>query len=244
MVLNGAILSVVIIGVYLFALIHYCDGQILQAEMPLGYETGLKNAQTVAFISLVFSENVRSYTSRSFDQPIWVNLCGNASMQKAILLAQVAMLCAVMIPFFSEDILSLRGRHIGAWGWGVSFAGPLGTLILCELSKLITKYQMKQHQNKLAKKAAADDAAAKELESKPAVPVDTPPRQVSGKRQVSQTSTSSNSNKAPVLRSSSFCKASDDDSHDRQHSSSGAVIRNDSKGKPTEEVKEESTAWI
>merc|ERR1719491_2594555 len=102
MVLNGTVLSVVIIAMYVLALVHYCDGEIFQDDIHslTGYENRLMNAQTVAFISLVFSENVRSYTSRSFDKPIWRNLCGNPQMQWAILLAQVAMFSAVLIPFF------------------------------------------------------------------------------------------------------------------------------------------------
>merc|ERR1719408_810380 len=133
MILNGTVLSVVIIGVYLFALVYYCDGEVLQEDIYEieGYENKLMDAQTVAFISLVFSENVRSYTSRSFDKPIWRNLCGNPQMQWAILLAQVAMFSAVLIPFFSEEILGLRGMHIGWWGWGVALAGPVATLVLC-----------------------------------------------------------------------------------------------------------------
>jgi len=42
-----------------------------------GNDSKLMDARTVAFISLVWSENVRSYTSRSFDQPAWINLFGN-----------------------------------------------------------------------------------------------------------------------------------------------------------------------
>merc|ERR1719401_346935 len=221
MVLNGAVLSVVIIAVYLVALAHYCDDQILQDDIKLlnGYEDKLMNAQTVAFISLVFSENVRSYTSRSFDKPIWVNLCGNVSMQKAILLAQIAMFSAVMIPFFSEEILSLRGRHIGWWGWGVAFVGPVATLILCELCKIITAFQMQQHQRRLAKSSEVE-ASAKEIQEVSADEIkrtltdkSKPPRQV--------TTHSTTSSRGPVLRNNSYCKASD--------SSKGAVIRSDGK---------------
>merc|ERR1711988_814521 len=160
MILNGTVLSVVIIGVYVFALVYYCDGEVLQDDIHKidGYENKLMNAQTVAFISLVFSENVRSYTSRSFDKPIWRNLCGNPQMQWAILLAQVAMFSAVLIPFFSEDILGLRGMHIGWWGWAVALAGPVATLILCELCKIISYFQIQQHQKRLAKASEAAES--------------------------------------------------------------------------------------
>merc|ERR1712241_945428 len=63
MVLNGAVLSAVIIFVYIIALMHYCDGMVLQTDINEldGYEGKLMDARTVAFISLVWSENVRSY---------------------------------------------------------------------------------------------------------------------------------------------------------------------------------------
>jgi len=127
------------------------------------YELKLMNAQTVAFISLVFSENVRSYTSRSFDQPIWRNLCGNPDMHKAIVLAQLALYAAVLLPFFSEEILGLRGQHIGWWGWGVALLGPLATLILCELCKVITHFQIRAHQRRIAKHAHSELAITKAI---------------------------------------------------------------------------------
>lgn len=164
MVLNGVILSLVIIGIYILALVHYCDGEILQDDIDglIDYEHKLMNAQTVAFISLVFSENVRSYTSRSFDQPIWRNLCGNPDMHKAIVLAQFALYTAVLVPFFSEEILGLRGRDIGLWGWGVALLGPIATLVLCEFSKIITHLQMDRYQRRLSK--GADEPAPKAMD--------------------------------------------------------------------------------
>lgn len=35
----------------------------------------------MTFISLVWSENIRSYIARSFDKPFYINLCGNKMMQ-------------------------------------------------------------------------------------------------------------------------------------------------------------------
>merc|ERR1719221_1645632 len=123
------------------------------------YDNKLMDARTVAFISLVWSENVRSYTSRSFQNPVWVNFLGNATMQKAIVLAQAALYAAVLVPFFSDKILGLRGFAVGFWGWGVALLGPIGCVILCELCKLITAYQSRQYQKELAEKRAKLDAA-------------------------------------------------------------------------------------
>jgi len=200
MVLNGTVLSVVIIAVYVFSLSHYCDA-IFQDDIHQldHYEDKLMNAQTVAFISLVFSENVRSYTSRSFDKPIWHNLWGNPQMQWAILLAQVAMFSAVLIPFFSEEILGLRGMHIGWWGWGVALVGPVATLILCELCKIITYFQMQQHQRRLAQASEAEEASGKGLDGEPSIPS-------SSLAGVSRAMICSDILNGPVIRSNSYGK--------------------------------------
>jgi len=159
MVINGAILSLVIIVVYIIALVTYCDGMVLQNDINQIPDFGdkLMDARTVAFISLVWAENVRSYTSRSFDKPVWHDLLGNVNMQKAIVLAQLALYVAVLVPFFSTDILQLRGINIGISGWLLALLGPVGCLILCELAKLITAYQMKKYQHSLAEKHDAED---------------------------------------------------------------------------------------
>jgi hypothetical protein len=34
-------------------------------------------------------ENVRGYICRSFSEPVWVDLCSNSVMQRAVLMAQV-----------------------------------------------------------------------------------------------------------------------------------------------------------
>eukprot|EP00425_Heterocapsa_triquetra_P014693 CAMPEP_0195152994 /NCGR_PEP_ID=MMETSP0448-20130528/182926_1 /TAXON_ID=66468 /ORGANISM="Heterocapsa triquestra, Strain CCMP 448" /LENGTH=1051 /DNA_ID=CAMNT_0040191759 /DNA_START=111 /DNA_END=3262 /DNA_ORIENTATION=+ len=159
MVLNGAVLSAVIIVVYILSLMYYCDGKVFQADIAQldDYNNKLMDARTVAFISLVWSENVRSYTSRSFDKPVWNNVLGNVNMQKAIILAQICLYVAVLMPFFSTEILQLRGVEVGVFGWAVALTGPIGCLILCELCKLITAYQVKQYQDKLAKRFAVED---------------------------------------------------------------------------------------
>lgn len=100
--LNGLILSVVIIVVYVVSLKKYLgvvflsdildkknaaargEGDLLVEEIDMA----LSQARTVAFVSLVFCENVRAYICRSFSEPVWVDLCTNRVMQKAVLMAQ------------------------------------------------------------------------------------------------------------------------------------------------------------
>merc|ERR1712241_1544638 len=158
MVMNGAVLSAVIILVYIIALSNYCDGQIFQTDINAlpNYNDKLMDARTVAFISLVWSENVRSYTSRSFDQPVWVNFLGNKEMQKAIVMAQICLYAAVLIPGFSDMILGLRGVAIGGKGWILALVGPVGCVILCEICKLLTKAQKQQYQSRLALRQKAE----------------------------------------------------------------------------------------
>merc|ERR1711953_887254 len=100
---NGVLLSAVVIAVYIVSLLHftgsYLKTDILEDE---DMEEKLIAARTVAFVSLVLSENVRAYTSRSFDQPVWRNVFGNVHMQKAIFLAQLCLYCAVFLPGFSN----------------------------------------------------------------------------------------------------------------------------------------------
>merc|ERR1711977_187386 len=146
-VMNGMILSAVIFVVYLFALNMYVgeffQDDMIANEMETPYKKDLERARTVAFISLVLSENVRAYTSRSFDKPVWTDLWKNKQMQMAIVMAQVALLLAVFVPGVTT-VLGLAGSEIGAEGWGIAFAGPVLTLILCEMYKVVVASQIRR----------------------------------------------------------------------------------------------------
>eukprot|EP00434_Breviolum_minutum_P006202 symbB.v1.2.005469.t1/scaffold260.1/size426026/20 len=157
MVMNGAVLTVVVVAVYLISLINYCDGEILQSNIYLldSYDVRLSKAQTVAFISLVWSENIRAYISRSFTNPMWHDILGNKHMQKAIVMAQICLYVAVLTPYLSDRILGLRGLEIGVFGWALAVAGPVGCFILSESCKLISAYQARKHQHSLAMADAA-----------------------------------------------------------------------------------------
>jgi len=168
MVINGAILSIVIIAVYISALVLYCDGKVFQSDINQldNFQGKLMDARTVAFISLVWAENVRSYTSRSFNRPIWHDVLGNVNMQKAIILAQICLYVAVLVPFFSDQILQLRGIAVGISGWLLALVGPIGCLILCEAAKVFTGWQVSRYQADLKARHDAEDqrmeAAAKQ----------------------------------------------------------------------------------
>jgi len=108
---------------------------------------------SVAFVSLVWSEGLRAYISRSFTNPIWVKMCDNQTMQKAVGMAQVMLAVAVLIPGLNEDILKLSGYTIGI-GWVIAFAGPLGCLFLCEVWKIVTGWQIAAYQKKMQEEQA------------------------------------------------------------------------------------------
>merc|ERR1712187_701389 len=74
------------------------------------------------------------------------------------LLAQIALYIAVLVPVVSDEILGLRGLDIGWWGWSVTLIGPCATVVLCELAKIITYFQVRQYQGKLLKKRQAAEA--------------------------------------------------------------------------------------
>jgi len=154
---NGLLLSAVVIGVYIVSLLHF-TGSYLKTDILEDEDMAEKliAARTVAFVSLVFSENVRAYTSRSFDQPVWRNLFGNVHMQKAIFLAQLCLYSAVFLPGFSNLILKLDGLSIGLWGWLVALLGALGTLILCEAFKVVTHRQIQRQQVPLVNDECTD----------------------------------------------------------------------------------------
>merc|ERR1712139_537611 len=111
--------------------------------------------RTVAFIALVWSENVRAYTSRSFEKFFVIDLLSNKYMQRAIGLAQAALYLALFLPGLS-DILELKGIDIDTKGWVAAFFGALATLVLCELSKLARQAMVVQ-------KKKTDALATKEI---------------------------------------------------------------------------------
>merc|ERR1711977_626315 len=149
-------------GVYLFALDSYVgeffQNDMITDEVEKPYKADLEKARTVAFISLVLSENVRAYTSRSFDKPVWTDLWTNKQMQLAIIMAQVALLVAIFTPGVTT-VLGLAGSEIGAKGWGIAFVGPVLTLILCEIYKVVVASQIRRFNDQIREAQEAEEAA-------------------------------------------------------------------------------------
>lgn len=115
----------------------------------------MMNARTVAFISLVFSENIRAYISRSFTNHVWVKPFANTNMQYAIGLAQMCLMVVLFVPFVKDKIIGLDGAKIGL-GWVFVFIGPVGCLVLCELWKIVTKHQIKKYEAQVEEQQKRD----------------------------------------------------------------------------------------
>jgi magnesium-transporting ATPase (P-type) len=137
-IVNSVILTGVIMSVYLWALNFYLgefNVDTISKYVEVHGAEKLEKAQTVAFISLVLSENIRAYTSRSFDRCVCHDLLSNWYMQRAIAIAQCALYAAVLFPPLA-DLLGLQGLKIGWEGWVAAAVGAAACLILCEFYKL------------------------------------------------------------------------------------------------------------
>jgi potassium/sodium efflux P-type ATPase len=95
----------------------------------------LIRARTSAFIALVFSENFRAYTARSFDSPVWVDTFANGSMQKAIAWAQISLYAGLFVPGLNNAVLELDPEFMGIYGWIMAFFGSFATVTICEIYK-------------------------------------------------------------------------------------------------------------
>ncbi|KAH8092786.1 calcium-transporting ATPase [Aureococcus anophagefferens] len=106
----------------------------------------IRKARTVAFIALVWAENLRAYSARSFTKPIWNNMFSNPTMNKAVFLGQICLYCGLFLPGLSSGVLDLhplpRAGHDGiqAYGWGIAVCGALSCLLGCELDKFAMSF--------------------------------------------------------------------------------------------------------
>ena len=106
----------------------------------------IRKARTVAFIALVWAENLRAYSARSFTKPIWENMFSNPTMNKAVFLGQICLYCGLFLPGLSNGVLDLhplpRAGHDGiqAYGWGIAVCGALSCLLGCELYKFAMSF--------------------------------------------------------------------------------------------------------
>lgn len=122
-------------------------------------EMNLRKARTATFIAVVFAENVRAYTSRSFDRPFYENMFSNSAMQKAILIAQIALWIVVLVPGVSDKIFELEGVNVDAFGYGMAVVGALGCIVLCEIYKVLVKAQIATFRATVRREQEAEEEA-------------------------------------------------------------------------------------
>merc|ERR1719313_1510238 len=109
----------------------------------------LMRARTAAFVCVVWCENFRAYTSRSFDRWVFEGLLDNVAMQKAIFMAQCALYFVILTPVVRSDIMNLEGTELGALGWAIGIGGGFLCLFICELYKVATRSQIARFQEKV-----------------------------------------------------------------------------------------------
>jgi magnesium-transporting ATPase (P-type) len=109
----------------------------------------LMRARTSAFVCVVWCENFRAYTSRSFDRFVCEGLLDNWAMQKAIFLAQCALYFVIFTPIVRKDVMNLEGIELGPEGWVVGIGGGVMCLVICELYKVATRSQIARFQEKV-----------------------------------------------------------------------------------------------
>merc|ERR1712139_1553 len=120
---------------------------------------GLIRARTTAFVCVVFCENIRAYTSRSFDQPVYKGCLDNKAMQRAILMAQVCLYIVIFMPVLSDTIMTLGGTDLlmnAPEGFVFAVIGAIACLALCEIYKVIVAIQVKSFKDKLRAKLQAE----------------------------------------------------------------------------------------
>merc|ERR1719181_2344747 len=134
--------------------------QKIQCTGEVGpHAIGLIRARTTAFVCVVFCENIRAYTSRSFDMPVYKGCLDNTAMQRAIFMAQVCLYIVIFLPFLSDTIMTLGGTDLlfnSPEGFVFAVVGAIACLVMCEVYKVIVSIQVKSFKDKLRAKLQAE----------------------------------------------------------------------------------------
>lgn len=131
-------------------------------KMDDGPSANLRRARTAAFIAVVWAENIRAYCSRSFTRPIFIQMFQNAAMQKAVGIAEVALVFVVFfLPFVGfENVMGLDASKILSWeGFGLALMGPFLTVVGCEIYKFVSKAQIKAYADKVRRQLELEEKA-------------------------------------------------------------------------------------
>ena len=98
------------------------------------YPDNITHVRTLVFATLILSELLRAYSSRSFKRPIYkIGIFSNKNMNKAFLISLVLLLAVLYVPFFQEifDTFSL-----GVKDWEIVLSLAFIPFITGEITKI------------------------------------------------------------------------------------------------------------
>jgi Ca2+-transporting ATPase len=99
-------------------------------------ELALREAQTMAFVTLSASELFRAYTARSERYPLFgIGVFGNKWMQWAVLASFVVLLATVYVPGLSTEVFG--NLPLTIWDWLVVFPLMLVPAVVAEINKAL-----------------------------------------------------------------------------------------------------------
>lgn len=99
------------------------------------YPDSITHARTIVFATLITSELLRAFSSRSFDRPIWkVGIKSNMKMVYAILISFLMLIAVLYIPFLHDIFDTFQ---LGFKDWEIVLSFAFIPFIIGELVKLV-----------------------------------------------------------------------------------------------------------
>lgn len=99
------------------------------------YPDSITHARTIVFATLITSELLRAFSSRSFDRPIWkIGIKSNMKMVYAILISFLMLIAVLYIPFLHDIFDTFQ---LGFKDWEIVLSFAFIPFIIGELVKLV-----------------------------------------------------------------------------------------------------------
>ena len=101
------------------------------------YPESITHARTIVFSTLITSELLRAFSSRSFDRPIWkVGITTNMNMVYAVIISFMMLVAVLYIPFLHEIFDTFP---LGVTDWEIVLSFAFIPFVVGEIMKLIKK---------------------------------------------------------------------------------------------------------
>lgn len=116
-----------------------------------GYDKGLRQAQTISFMTLVLLFLVQSYNTRPGHRPFWTeNFLSSYLLHLSVLFGIVTLLLTLYIPFLQDIVFK---QEIPEWeDWVLSLSAAMVFLLFSEIYKLYIRTSHKsKHKYTLSK---------------------------------------------------------------------------------------------